>query len=255
MAIKSDDLDMVKCLIAEGVDINKIDDSSGMAYLSYAIQHRCWDIVKHLIGKKSKINSTDRDTMKTHLHHAVETSDADIILLLIKKKAATNVKDKDKHTPLDYANEIGDTCIIEILVAEKYRQSKLEQEEMIEYLSYLKEACIENDEEYNENDEEYNDCSLDINKLDEVIRMLGYLDCTKIRIGETLYDDSRNTTIGSGFSDISARIYYEEKYLCTITEKRHAPLYGMSFEYKSVNIDISDLFTELCDKMGATGCI
>ena len=115
-AIESRNLDKIRCLVNNGVDINTKGEY-GETALIHATDNADKKIVRRLIELGADINSQD-DEGWTALIHAIFIKSIEIAKLLIKSGADVNIKDNNGQTPLmiaaDFnAKEIGELLILE----------------------------------------------------------------------------------------------------------------------------------------------
>lgn len=94
----------VKKLIAQGVDLNKIEEGRFPLYL--AIKNNSTGMVKLLLQSGADVNLVNRDDFaKTPLIYAVEKGDIRIIRLLVENGADVNAKDSEGEVVLDYVEQ------------------------------------------------------------------------------------------------------------------------------------------------------
>ncbi|XP_019851651.1 PREDICTED: ankycorbin-like [Amphimedon queenslandica] len=118
IAIKNDNIDIVKLLLEKGANPNATEYSfGGSPALIVAIEKNNIGIVDVLLEKGADPN-IGFDTYKgTPLHHASKTGNADIIKLLITKgKADVNAVDNWNSTPMFNAVQSGSIEAVDILL-------------------------------------------------------------------------------------------------------------------------------------------
>ena len=113
LAVKNNNIKMVKLLIKEGADVNM----SEVTPLHYAVEDNNIKIVKFLIKEGANINAIARHIRDTPLHRAVGSNKIEVVKLLIEEGANVNIADIRGITPLLYAvyNDNG-TEISELLI-------------------------------------------------------------------------------------------------------------------------------------------
>ncbi|WP_425383706.1 ankyrin repeat domain-containing protein [Wolbachia endosymbiont (group A) of Microdon myrmicae] len=97
-------LDTVRSLIKNVVDINATHHYFGATSLHYATSGGCLEVVKFLIEEGIDVNTTDAFSW-TALHYAARKGHLEIAKFLLKNGANPSAKNKDKKTPLDLAVE------------------------------------------------------------------------------------------------------------------------------------------------------
>ncbi|MBW1743404.1 MAG: ankyrin repeat domain-containing protein [Deltaproteobacteria bacterium] len=115
-AIQSNNLERVKELVAQGVDLN-VRDSRGNTPLTRVIKYEMGrlSIVEVLISGGADVNAKDRVRGGTPLHLAVAGGHKEVVKLLIASGADLNAKNRRDITPLDQAKLRGHTDIVEML--------------------------------------------------------------------------------------------------------------------------------------------
>ncbi|MBA3954487.1 ankyrin repeat domain-containing protein [Candidatus Dependentiae bacterium] len=98
-ALQSNNEHQVDELIAQKVDVNKIDPGTDWTPLHQALVYSNPTIIKKLINAKADVNKV-ADMGKVPLFRAVDTNNLNIIQMLIDAGAEVNATDKDKKTPL-----------------------------------------------------------------------------------------------------------------------------------------------------------
>jgi len=114
------DMEKIKNLIDEGVDIN-LQNEIGYTPLHYAAMAGNTQVVELLIteGARIDINSSEDFKRKVYspLHLAVNYGRTEVVRLLISKSADVEIKDAGDCTPLHQAAYMGHKDIVEILLA------------------------------------------------------------------------------------------------------------------------------------------
>ena len=113
-AIKNDDLDLVKDLIARGAEVN-IKDVDGWTPLMDACFYGSKDIASLLIAKGADVNAIDR-AENTALILSAYSGAADIAELLVKRGAKMDIADNCNNTALILASFHGHTDVVRVLV-------------------------------------------------------------------------------------------------------------------------------------------
>ncbi len=114
-AIEDNDINRVKQLIAQGVDVNAAHEVHGNTLLIISILQNNIDIIELLINKGADVNIENRHG-ETPLLLAVYEEDIDIVELLIDTGAGINIKDDAGDTPLSLAVGNNDKYIIRLLL-------------------------------------------------------------------------------------------------------------------------------------------
>jgi len=115
-AAANGDIDGVKALLVQGVDIN-VKDDGGRTPLHLASLGGHQELVKLLISKGADVNAKeDRGNLHaTPLHHAVHGGHRDVVETLLVHGADANIRDRLGQTPLDLANRRRRTEIVGLL--------------------------------------------------------------------------------------------------------------------------------------------
>jgi ankyrin repeat protein/beta-lactamase regulating signal transducer with metallopeptidase domain len=125
MAISSNNLEKVKELIGQGVDLNVRDDR-GDTPLFQAVKANRVLLVEALISGGADVN-TRGGRGGTLLHPAALRGDKDIVELLIASGVDVNAKASRGLTPLDLAKRRGNVEIIEVLTKAMQDQTNVEK--------------------------------------------------------------------------------------------------------------------------------
>jgi len=115
-AAANGDIDGVKGLLVQGVDLDAKDDG-GRTPLHLASLGGHQELVKLLISKGADVNAKeDRGNLHaTPLHHAVHGGHRDVVETLLVHGADANIRDRLGQTPLDLANRRRRTEIVGLL--------------------------------------------------------------------------------------------------------------------------------------------
>ncbi len=114
-AAKEGDLAKAKSLIAEGSDVNMVDEN-GITPLHFAADRGHIDVVELLISKGADVNAENK-TGFTPLHWAAGGDHKDVVELLISKGAVVNAETQRGFTPLHAAARTGDKDLVELLIS------------------------------------------------------------------------------------------------------------------------------------------
>jgi ankyrin repeat protein len=105
--------DVVELLLAEGADVNVVDQNDQTPLHDTAGNgHK--DAVELLLAKGADVNAKMHYDL-TPLHMATSHGHKDVMELLLAKKANVNAKDKGEKTPFAMAVGKGDTEMVELL--------------------------------------------------------------------------------------------------------------------------------------------
>ena len=113
-AAQNNDIDLVRQLLDNGIDINVRDDT-GNTTLARASLNGHIEIVKLLLDRGADINSIDENGW-TSLMLASSNRYTEIVKLLLEKGADPNIQDQDGNTALIDASHIGDIENVELLL-------------------------------------------------------------------------------------------------------------------------------------------
>lgn len=115
-AINLMDLEAIKEALANGADVNVINDSGGDTPLASAERKGYAEIIELLIDNGAKIDIFQKYTERTILHSAVINKHQEIVKLLLAKGADVNVRDKYLNTPLLNAATFECIAIAQLLI-------------------------------------------------------------------------------------------------------------------------------------------
>ena len=113
IAAYSSQLNIVEYLVRKGADMEGTDSDKNTP-LTVAAGWGNLSIVEYLISEGADIDIQGRHKW-TPLHYAVWANDLDKVKLLIKHGADKYLKDEDGHIPLDQAQLMGYTSIVDFL--------------------------------------------------------------------------------------------------------------------------------------------
>jgi len=141
-AIRDGNLDSVKSLVAQGVDINH-QDKYGLTPLHNAASTNL-EIVKYLVEKGANINQQDNYRL-TPLHNAIYSGNLEIVTYLVEKVADINHPDEMGLTLLDYAVNFNKKPIAKFLMDKGAKSQYAEKlDELFYELNGLQEFIDEN---------------------------------------------------------------------------------------------------------------
>jgi ankyrin repeat protein len=126
-AIKGGQLDDVRLLLENGMDVNK-SFNDGVTPLHVAIINNQENIAAMLLQAGAKVDAPDSTTLATPLHMAALYGRVGIAELLIKKNADVNAVMKFDITPLQVATQFNQPQIVEILINNKADINHVDQE-------------------------------------------------------------------------------------------------------------------------------
>ena len=115
-AINLMDLEAVKEALANGADVNVINDIGGDMPLQSAERNGSAEIVKLLIDSGARIDVFGKCTNETILHSAVTNKHIEIVKLLLARGADVNVRDMYLNTPLHQAASFECIEIAQLLI-------------------------------------------------------------------------------------------------------------------------------------------
>jgi len=112
-AVRTDDINRVRDLIAAGADVNfRKQDILGATPLIYAARRKNENIVHLLIDSGADINGVDR-IGRSALH---DNDDENIVCILIDTGIDLNIRDNNGETALMYASFYGYLSIVKMLI-------------------------------------------------------------------------------------------------------------------------------------------
>ncbi|XP_065907282.1 ankyrin repeat and protein kinase domain-containing protein 1-like [Dysidea avara] len=111
------DVDSIKGILSNGVDVNAAVDSKNWTTLHYAALHDQPDVIRVLHEYGVDINCQDVDN-QTPLRYAASGNHPDVIRVLHEYGADVNCQDKDNWTPLHYAASAN--CLDAIRILHEY---------------------------------------------------------------------------------------------------------------------------------------
>jgi cytohesin len=107
--------DVIELLLAKGADV-EARCVSGATALHYAAERDRTEITTLLIGNGTDVNIKNSKG-DTPLHYAAKAGHKDIVELVISKGADINARDDEGHTPLDIATSRNRKDIVELLIS------------------------------------------------------------------------------------------------------------------------------------------
>lgn len=108
-------LDEVRKLLAEGVDVNLGDKTYGQTPLSWAAESGHLDVAKLLLEYEADFNITD-NVGRTPLSWAARRGHKDIVQLLLENGDNVGSTDKNQRTPLSLAAKYGHMDVMRLLI-------------------------------------------------------------------------------------------------------------------------------------------
>lgn len=114
-AVAKDRVEIAVDLIARGINVNQ-KDYNGQTPLHYAAVHRRTEIVREIINGGGDVNIRDNygnNALWTAVFNA--RGNYEIVKLFTDKGGDALTKNKAGRSPLDFARQIGDKKLIEIL--------------------------------------------------------------------------------------------------------------------------------------------
>jgi len=112
------DVEAVKSMIAQGVDVNRREDSFRKTALHRATMSGHREIVRLLINHGAQLDAKDGWPGGTPLHYAAEKGHKEAVELLIARGANINsIGGSRNETPLHYAARNGQKATVELLIA------------------------------------------------------------------------------------------------------------------------------------------
>lgn len=115
-AIKLRDFEAVKEALANGADVNIINDLGGDRPLQTAEREDYAEIVELLIDNGARIDVLGKYTNETILHSAVNNKHIEIVELLLARGADVNIQDMYLNTPLHRAATFESNKIAQLLI-------------------------------------------------------------------------------------------------------------------------------------------
>ena len=109
------DFDIVELLIENGADIYDFDNE-GVSVFDFAIAYNNIELVKYLIADGIDVNKTTRKSRFTPLMAAVSYGRVDIVKLLLENKASLDAVDSKGLSASDFARKLGKKSILELLI-------------------------------------------------------------------------------------------------------------------------------------------
>ena len=130
LAVLDGKIEMAKCLIDNGADVDMKNDSDGATPLHLAAIYGEIEIVKSLIDNGAQVDLKDPGG-STPLHCAVFTAQIEVVKCLIEHGAQVDSRDKNNKTPSDKAVQRGHYEIATYLLEKKRESDNRKPEEII----------------------------------------------------------------------------------------------------------------------------
>jgi ankyrin repeat protein len=96
------DPELIRLLVARGLDVNAIDDHVKDTPLAFAVGHDNHDAVAALLEAGANVNHQD-GSGRTHLHGAILGKRVEVVQMLLAAGADPTIADRKGETPLDLA--------------------------------------------------------------------------------------------------------------------------------------------------------
>lgn len=114
IAAQNNDLSALNSAINEGVDLNAVTED-GWTALHFAAFRGYTDVVKALLAAGINVNIQGNFYHRTALHYAADRGYLEVVKELLKKNADTKILDKSEKTAFDVANQKGFKEIADLL--------------------------------------------------------------------------------------------------------------------------------------------
>ncbi|XP_057321208.1 kinase D-interacting substrate of 220 kDa-like [Microplitis mediator] len=120
-AVRQNNFDVIKKLIALGADVNVCADGTGQPPLFWAIRKNNFEMSKYLIELGADVNAkcTRNSFLATPLQVAVFHGHESIVELLLDNNAIIDIPSEDGNTPLLFPGYCGHINMMELLVAHR----------------------------------------------------------------------------------------------------------------------------------------
>ena len=112
------DMDLLMLLIDNGADINDFDDD-GVSIFDMSITYNNIEMVKYMIEQGIDVNFTQRRSKFTPLMSAVSYGRVDIVILLLEHGADQYAVDTKGFSAVDFARKMNKKSVLEILNYDK----------------------------------------------------------------------------------------------------------------------------------------
>ncbi|MCL2097390.1 MAG: ankyrin repeat domain-containing protein [Bacteroidales bacterium] len=107
VAVQSEDLCLVKLLLDNGANPNRMNSEEGFTVLSLSCRLNNYDITKLLIEKGAKVDGLGYTTGTDYVHYpllyAVESNNIKLVQLLINNNCKIGIRDRQDETPFTIA--------------------------------------------------------------------------------------------------------------------------------------------------------
>lgn len=112
------DIDLLMLLIESGADIFEFDDE-GVSIFDMSITYNNIDIVKYILEQGIDVNATQRRSRFTPLMAAAAYGRAEIAKILIEHGADKNMREEKGFSATDFARKMNKKSVLEILEFDK----------------------------------------------------------------------------------------------------------------------------------------
>ena len=112
---KKGDVDAIKLFLAEGMDVNAMNER-GQTALSRSAEYQRTEVVTLLLGKGAEVDKVGGRYARTALMEAAGAGNVVIIKQLADKGADINAKDHESSTPIFFACMYGHVEAVKLLI-------------------------------------------------------------------------------------------------------------------------------------------
>ncbi|MDR1761754.1 MAG: ankyrin repeat domain-containing protein [Bacteroidales bacterium] len=120
VAVQSEDLHLVKLLLDNGANPNRMNSEEGFTVLSLSCILNNYDITKLLIEKGAKVDGLGYTEGTDYVHYplldAVESNNIKLVQLLIDNNCKIDIQDKQGNTPFSIAKHNNNQQIYDLLL-------------------------------------------------------------------------------------------------------------------------------------------